>query len=242
MMFLFLPFLLIKALVADPKVSPRNNRIKPIEESLPKKPAQQSSTLWESTPVSEHVISENPGKGYRIDDITEPKTDYHYASFGNPDPFIPPLLAAPTIVQANILKPIVSPLQNFPSSSLKVSGVWETDDGEWKALVMTKDGEGIVARQADPFGDKDGKIVNINEEGLTIREYIKNLDGTREVKEAKFLLSTATPSAAQWGTPGMSGAPGMQSTDAVERFKNPNSENDVNGARPIEFQQPKANL
>lgn len=194
---IFLTFNLIFQLVAwnslyaEAKKQTKNNRIVPIEVELPKKPAHSNNDLWSSTPVLEHVVTDK-NKGVRIEDIVDVSSDYHYASFGNADPFVPPLLAAPQNKQPTVSKQILSPLQNYPSNQIKISGVWQTDEGEWKALAMTKEGEGIIVRKADPFGDKDGRITSIGEDGINIREYTKNLDGTREANESKiFLLSSS---------------------------------------------------
>ena len=213
MILFILNIYLAQSVSAQSKPVFKKNRIKPIEVALPDKPANIESNLWNSTPTSDQFSTQKKTGGVRIEDIVEPVADYHYASFGNSDPFVPPLLAAPQIHKIVESKSILSPLQKYPASELKISGVWETDEGEWKALVMTRDGEGIVVRKADPFGDKDGKITNISEEGLNIREYVKSLDGTREMKEFKILLSAASVSPEQGS---------IQPVQLIERFQDSN--------------------
>jgi Tfp pilus assembly protein PilP len=129
--------------------------------------------------------------GIRVEDIVEPPNEYHYAAFGRPDPFVPPLVTDEAITVNPLEIPIVSPLQQFALSQLEVVGIWQLSTGERKAMVMTPQGEGIIVKGGDPIGSRGGKILGIGDDFLSIREFSLAPDGTRQFQdEQKFLKGT----------------------------------------------------
>jgi Tfp pilus assembly protein PilP len=158
---------------------------------------------WESysdMPAIFSVAEEITG-GVRIEDIVEPPSDYHYASFGRSDPFVPPMPHFEAIegerLVDNLEIPIVSPLQRYAISSLNVVGIWQTAAGERKAMILTPEGrsQGIVVKVGDPIGDRGGKIMDIGTEDITVREFSLAPDGTRQFEDRKMLIGRTKPEA-----------------------------------------------
>ena len=143
--------------------------------------------------------------GVRVEDIVEPPTDYQFAAFGKGDPFVPPLYLKEDIASAvdPIEIPIISPLQRHPIANLVVAGIWENADGTRKALILVPDAAspvGIVSRKDDPIGINGGRILAINKESVTVREFRLAPDGTRQYDDKQLTLDrTGMPEAPQVG-------------------------------------------
>lgn len=121
----------------------------------------------------------------RVEDVVEPTADYHYAGFGKPDPFSPPVFVR-SIVPDAVEIPIVSPLQRFPLTDLKLAGVWARGAGEKKALVLTPTQEGIIVKVGDMVGNGGGRIMSIAENSVVIREFLIANDGTRQFADSSL--------------------------------------------------------
>lgn len=121
----------------------------------------------------------------RVEDVVEPTADYHYAGFGKPDPFTPPVFVR-SIVPDAVEIPIVSPLQRFPLTALKLAGVWARGSGEKKALVLTPTQEGIIVKVGDMVGNGGGRIMSIAENSVVIREFLIANDGTRQFADSSL--------------------------------------------------------
>src|SRR5690606_31519719 len=124
--------------------------------------------------------------GVRVEDIVEPPSEYRYAAFGKPDPFVPPMVVSEDGVDGPgpIEIPIVSPLQLFPIGQLRVVGIWQLSSGERKALIMappreSQSSQGIIVKNGDPVGQRGGRILAIGDDFLTVREFTLAPDGTR---------------------------------------------------------------
>lgn len=132
-------------------------------------------------------VAKDVTSGIRVEDIVEPPVDYRYAAFGRTDPFVPPELSETK--GGNDEVPVVSPLQEYPLNQLQLIGIWRMDSGEHKGLVMTPTGEGVVVKNGDPIGLKRGRIVEIQETLLKVREYVLAPDGTRQFEDLSLRLS-----------------------------------------------------
>lgn len=164
-----------------------------IEKGEDKVTTLKVENSWESAPreiMKEGVVLRD-AFSVRVEDIVEPSLDYHYATFGYADPFVPALVAEKSESKRDAETPLVSPLQRYALQDLKVSGVWISNDRVWKALIMTPKGEGIIAKVNDPIANLEGKIIAINDEGIKVREYRTNSDGTREIFDSKVSMSPA---------------------------------------------------
>jgi len=148
-----------------------------------------ASDTWESySDKPEELAADDITRRIRVEDIIEPPSEYHFAAFGKDDPFVPPMLAQ----EVNAIElPIISPLQRHPLSSMGLTGVWGGGDGQRKALITVPDfGRGIlgvVVKVGDPIGNSGGKVVAINKDGMTVREFHLAPDGSR-IYEDRFLM------------------------------------------------------
>jgi hypothetical protein len=108
---------------------------------------------------------------------------YEYLSRSKPDPFMPafkrfsPLFAVKKSKEIRIISPLQTEL-----SDLSIRGIWQNEDKTWRALVVTKDGQGVVAKANDPIGPL-GKVAGIDETGIQVRQFSFKDDGTREYED-----------------------------------------------------------
>jgi Tfp pilus assembly protein PilP len=155
---------------------------------------EQVEEEWESTPTKSTI---DMGSSVKIREIVEPSGEYSYASFGRPDPFVPPAAlmdpgtsaGAPFIPEGSEIK-ITSPLQRYPLSDLNVKGVWQLSSGETRAVILTPKGEGVVVKEGDPISS--GKVLNIKREQLTVRLYRLRSDGVREYEDVGMKIGNTT--------------------------------------------------
>jgi Tfp pilus assembly protein PilP len=140
-------------------------------------------------------------KGVRVEDIIEPTIDYRYSSARRKNPFIPEVILSGKAARQRELSPndveipIVSPLQAFAVARLAVIGVWETDNGIWKALIRTPATQGIEAKLGDPIGNSGGRLMTINPDSVVVREFSVRSDGTREYRDIPLYMGSDLPAA-----------------------------------------------
>lgn len=159
----------------------------------------QSKDTWDSVPKDHEAFeSTELSSGIRVEEIIEPPSDYSYASFGKSDPFLPSyelfVSKGPSSADKQFEIPIVSPLQ-VPNieRNLSVVGLWELPNGEKRALIIVRTSrrrQGVIAKVGDPIGLL-GKITEIDEAGVTAREYTILQDGSRTFEDKKLLLKEA---------------------------------------------------
>lgn len=171
---------------------------------------QVSATLkdgetWDSaaTRYDQSDPAKSVTKGVRVEDIIEPTIDYRYSSARRKNPFIPEVILSGKAARQRELSPndveipIVSPLQAFAVARLAVIGVWETDNGIWKALIRTPATQGIEAKLGDPIGNSGGRLMTINPDSVVVREFSVRSDGTREYRDIPMYMGSDLPSVNQ---------------------------------------------
>lgn len=153
---------------------------------------QESDSDWES--YSNYGSYVNDAKDVtnqtEVKDITEHVNEYRYASFEKPDPFIPPLISTHL---AKIEIPIISVLQRFHITELRVVGIWSLESKERKALVMTPKNEGVIVKIGSSIGNRGGKIIQISYDTVKVREFTLAPDGTRVFEDFELWLGSKTP-------------------------------------------------
>lgn len=160
-------------------------------------PSESQDDSWESYSDLSRAssVAEDITDGVRVEDIIEPPSDYRYAAFGKPDPFVPPLVTqveridvvdAPGAIEI----PIVSMLQKHELSTLRIVGIYSVHSGERKALVMTPDGSqaAVSVKIGDPIGNRGGKVLAIGVSAVTVREFTLAADGTRQYDDLEMFL------------------------------------------------------
>ncbi|MCX6131270.1 MAG: hypothetical protein NTX25_19695 [Proteobacteria bacterium] len=155
---------------------------------------EQLEEDWDSTPKKS---KDGVGDSVKIKEIIEMTGEYSYASFGRPDPFIQPDLSFEAVdnsVMQNVSPTgkeisIVSPLQGFPLSDLKVKGLWQISSGETRAVILTPRNEGVVVKEGDPISS--GKILSIHRDQLRVRLYRLRADGVREYEDVSLKVGAS---------------------------------------------------
>lgn len=160
------------------------------KEDIPPAPTGDEYEEAGDEPVREFgaPVQELPPNA-RVEDIVEPSAEYHYAGFGRPDPFQPPV-EIQAVVADTVEIPIVSPLQRYPLKELRLVGVWARNNGERKALVLTPVNEGIIVKVGDPVGNGGGKVISISDSSMVVREFLLAEDGTRQFSDSRIVFET----------------------------------------------------
>jgi len=115
---------------------------------------------------------------------------YHYVSMARPNPFIPPLIS--TLMAKEEIQ-VENVLQRYPLSNLQVVGVWTLRNKEIKAMVITPSMEGVVAGMGSQLGRRGGKIVAMDDNSITVREYSLASDGSHLYEDLKVWIEQQTP-------------------------------------------------
>jgi Tfp pilus assembly protein PilP len=199
------------------------------QESVEQQEAEeeQIGPVWDSYTDNMKSVAQEVTKGLRVEDVVEPPTEYHYAAFGKPDPFVAPMLALESVASSAVSGlevPIVSPLQRHEISVLRLVGIWQLRSGERKALILiptdseSSTGAGIIVRSGDSVGNRAGKILAIGDSFLTVREFKLAADGTRQYEDIQMLMGTRDPNA----TPGkIRFTPGEAKTEVILEGETP---------------------
>jgi Tfp pilus assembly protein PilP len=121
----------------------------------------------------------------KVEDIVEQGERYQYSGHDKPDPFLAPiqLVEAKKQVLDSEEIPIISPLQYFDVKALQTKGVWEAEAGNWKAMIETPDQQGIITKLGDPIGNSGGRVIQVSTNGVLVREYKLQKDGTQAFSE-----------------------------------------------------------
>ncbi len=163
-------------------------------------PMSSGDDPWDS--ASQRFDQNDPAasvtQGVRVEDIIEATAEYRYSGARKKNPFIPEVIMgrAPQQKELNpndVEIPIINPLQSFNVSQLAVIGVWEGDDGVWKALIQTPTNQGIETKLGDPAGNSGGRIMSITPESVVVREFSVRADGTREYRDIPLYMGSDKP-------------------------------------------------
>ena len=171
---------------------------------LPGQAESSANPLWETYDSETSAsIAQEVTNGVRVEDIVEPPSEFRFAAFGKPDPFVAPMAAREDSSAAGIAGvdpleiPIVSPLQRYSLAELKVVGVWELATGERKAMIIAggagQTAQGIIVKAGDPVGSRGGKVLSIGTDFLTIREFTLAPDGTRQYEDQQMHMDGGIP-------------------------------------------------
>lgn len=160
---------------------------------------EQVEEDWGSNPKQSDIEIQ---RSVRLKEIMEPTSEYNYASFGKPDPFLQPDFGADLPADATDAESvqstdpqgrdilITSPLQAYPLNDLSVKGVWQLSTGEIRAMVATPKGEGIVVKEGDPISS--GKVLSLTRERMQVRLYRLRSDGVREFQDQALAIGSAS--------------------------------------------------
>jgi len=79
------------------------------------------------------------------------------------------------------------PLEQFDLSQLSITGViWEGN--RRRAFVMDPAGHGYIVREGDPIGKNAGKVVDIGDNRMLVREAYVDFQGEKTTKEIELRI------------------------------------------------------
>ncbi|MDA9951226.1 pilus assembly protein PilP [Oligoflexaceae bacterium] len=183
--------------------------IGPTEEEKKERAKGDFEQLWESSVKNEYGEADITND-VDVQEIVEPSTEYRYASFGKRDPFVPPFgrfqIFSPNRGKSRFEIAVVNSLQR-PLDDLQVIGVWQTESGDFNALIRVSDtsleanertpgrtesttdtgSEAVVAKIGDPIGPS-GKITAIADDRVETRQFFIEQDGTRKFEDVFLYL------------------------------------------------------
>src|SRR5690606_30382615 len=113
--------------------------------------ATADNSAWRTSSRSSSPPPSSNRKQLTITEITDPMSDYRYSAHETIDPFTPPLRLFEHYQKISYDIPVTSPLQD-DLTNLELKGVWEFNNGTKQALIVTRNGEGIIAKVDDPIG------------------------------------------------------------------------------------------
>lgn len=159
----------------------------PVEEAKEESAGLTASELWNSAKDKRFQIEDS----LEIEDIVEPKGEYHYAAFSRPNPFLAPdldLTINPMQIGGTEI-PMLNALQNYPLKDLEVKGIWALANGARRAIVMTPRKEGVIVQVDDPISA--GKVKEIANDHIVARQFKVLADGTRQFEDITMYLGEA---------------------------------------------------
>ena len=134
--------------------------------------------------------------GLAVEEVVEEELPYEFSLLGQDDPFVPKILlihfeggeefSAETIEEALTDTPI---LQEHPLNDFRLTGIWTTE-GVTKGLILTPGAnpQGVVVEVGDLIGEKNGTIIEIDKQGLVVREVHIDGDHQRKVNDRRLDL------------------------------------------------------
>ena len=155
--------------------------------------ANDDSGSWQST---DRIKEIEMSAMVKIDEIIENSGDYHYAAFGAPNPFARPESIVSGLANKDsedvsingVEIPMVSSLQRFPLNNLRLNGIWQLDNGERRALILTPENEGVIIKINDPIAA--GKVIAIEDKKIKTRQFSIRNDGVREYSEVDIYIAS----------------------------------------------------
>jgi Tfp pilus assembly protein PilP len=128
----------------------------------------------------------SPQQRYQAEIKAAADGDYHYSSFGLADPFSKP---GPAVTLAKGPGGVPNSLITYPLQNYSLVGTWTVEGGKHRALVITPEDQGIIIKDGDAIGNRQGKIVDITANTLIVRQYITSSSGEQYAEDYKLMLN-----------------------------------------------------
>jgi type IV pilus assembly protein PilP len=121
-----------------------------------------------------------------------PYEPFEYAAFDLTDPFVPRKIEAPkTSSVPGALQPPANhrkgPLEAFPLENLKMVGTLQQQKSVY-ALIKTPDNNLYRVKTGDFMGQNFGRIIDINESALKLKELVQDSGNEWKEEERTLLL------------------------------------------------------
>ena len=121
--------------------------------------------------------------------VTDQKKEpvYSYNPAGKRDPFKPFITLGP---KKQIPTARLTPLQRYDVSELKLVGILKGAAG-YRALVEDASGKGFIITKGTPIGRENGRVKEIHDDRVIIKQTHKNIFG--EIKEREISIRLKKP-------------------------------------------------
>ncbi len=115
------------------------------------------------------------------DEIKNDKTIVRYTSKGKLDPFISPISKANTKERKQVINRKLTPLEKLDFSQIKLVAVIAMQSGNKNiAMVQESSGKGYMVKIGTYIGQNNGRIIEIKNDKIIIKERVKNFKGSYE--------------------------------------------------------------
>ena len=187
-------------------VSPKNDKERKANADIEEVGVEEFSDDKPKEVEKEARVTDN----LLLEEVAEPESDFHYAAFSRPDPFMPPSSSFVAMLENSVAEadevaadgtnsggalqttkkgfeiPVIHPLQRYKIEELELKGIWKMDNGEKRAMLLTPDKQGVIVKEEDPVSN--GKITLIEDKHITVRLYSVDHDGVRKFSDEKMYL------------------------------------------------------
>jgi len=133
--------------------------------------------------------SQKPTEGVTKDAKIEPKVQkeqeeapYFYDPTNKVDPFKSFITVREELQEKEAREKPRTYLETLDISQLTISAIMLTSDGNW-ALVRDSKGDGHVIKAGTPIGKNGGRVSEILEDRVLVREYYKDIRGRETVRD-----------------------------------------------------------
>jgi len=109
-----------------------------------------------------------------------------YDPMGRRDPFLS-IIALAKQKMKKLKKKALTPLENYDVMDIKLLGI-VYDGKEYYASILLPDGKAFTVKEGISLGLYGGKIIEISEDRLIVREYIMNYKGELKPKDTVLKL------------------------------------------------------
>jgi type IV pilus assembly protein PilP len=111
------------------------------------------------------------------------EAEYRYDPAGKPDPFRSYIRELSRLKNATA----ATPLERFDLSQISVSAViWGTKNP--RALIHDPSGKGYIVAEGTPVGKNDGRIIEINDGRVLVKETYVDYEGQATTKDVELRL------------------------------------------------------
>ena len=161
---------------------------KPPEESKPPavtqaKPSEESKPPEANKPSADMAKKETmPDKNNLKKTMEEDKSeDNFYVSEGKIDPFLSPIAKQNAAEKKKISNRKLTPLEKLDLSQVKLVAIINMRSGKKNvAMVQESNGKGYMVKVGTYIGTNKGRIIEIKNDEIIIKESIKNFKGVYE--------------------------------------------------------------
>ena len=184
----------------EPAKDQNQNKVQTIEKTknqqkadpIPKQKVDQpEKKLNQEQPVVKKTDPENlpASKKLKSEMEDDKKKEHRYISEGKIDPFMSPITKRIATEEKKILNRKLSPLEKLDLSQLKLVAIINMQSEKKNiAMVQESSGKGYMVKVGTYIGRNNGRIIEIRNDEIILKERIKNFNGVFEdlIKKIKL--------------------------------------------------------